>query len=480
MNNYPRLNNLRKKDADRVVSMAAANDQNNSSIATNPLAIKKIKRKHGQKNVARVLVLVAALLVVGLTIFGARLLTNGSIFGKSGQANFFGQLKSIFGDGQPLIGENQDEVNFLLLGIGGGQHDGPNLSDTIVIGSIKPSTKQVSLMSLPRDLFVEIPGFGYSKLNSAFALGEENGYPGGGAALARKTIEPIVGLDLPYYVVADFDGFKKIVNDLGGLDIEVHRDFYDNLNRINYEKGMHHFDGEQALYFVRARYANGPEGNDFARAGRTQQALLALRDKALKLNMVSDIGKVTGLIKSLGDHVRTNLTPGEMRRVYSLTNGLNLSQIQTKVIDDAKTGLLYSGRQTMGGVSVFVLMPNDSSFSEIQSFVSKRFEAEPPEPEDASVEIQNGSDTVGIAGSFSNNFSLNLRVTGVANASQSDYQTTFIVDNTGGEVPIALELIKQYLKDKGLDGVSVISNSVYENTSPADIIIVLGQDNNQL
>jgi len=366
------------------------------------------------------------------------------------------------------------------LGIGGGQHDGPNLSDTIVIGSIKPSTKQVSLMSLPRDLFVEIPGFGYSKLNSAFALGEENGYPGGGSALARKTIEPIVGLDLPYYVVADFDGFKKIVNDLGGLDIEVHRDFYDNLNRINYEKGMHHFDGEQALYFVRARYANGPEGNDFARAGRTQQALLALRDKALKLNMVSDIGKVTGLIKSLGDHVRTNLTPGEMRRVYSLTNGLNLSQIQTKVIDDAKTGLLYSGRQTMGGVSVFVLMPNDSSFSEIQSFVSKRFEAEPPEPEDASVEIQNGSDTVGIAGSFSNNFSLNLRVTGVANASQSDYQTTFIVDNTGGEVPIALELIKQYLKDKGLDGVSVISNSVYENTSPADIIIVLGQDNNQL
>lgn len=444
-------------------------------MATNPLAIKKIKRTRSKRTGLKVFVVAMALLLVSGTVFGARMLTvGGGAFGSESNG-FFAQLRALFGDSQPLIGENDDRVNILLLGIGGEGHDGPNLADTNVVLSLRPSTEEVAMLSLPRDLLVDIPAFGQNKLNSAFAFGEEYGQDGGGAVVATEMIEHITGLDLPYYGVVDFTGFEQIVDELGGVEVDVPEDFYDYWHGLQYYEGPNNFDGEEALMFVRARYVNGPQGGDFARARRTQLVMKALQQKALALNPVADLGKITSIMSSLGDHVRTNMQPSELRRLYELTSSVSLDQIQNKVVDDADTGLLYGTSIPIGGVNVSVLVPNDSSFNEIRQYAAAMFDPAPPEPEDAGVEILNGTETVGIAGSFGDLIDIGVPIIGVDNADREDYDDTFIVDNTDGEVPISLEMIQEALEDSGIN-VTVVSSTRYPNTSTAELLIVLGQD----
>lgn len=126
-----------------------------------------------------------------------------------------------------LKGENEGRINFLILGQGGVVHDGPYLTDTIILASIKPDTKQVALLSLPRDLVVNIPSWGFKKINSANAYGEEKG-TGQGAVLATEVVNKLVNLPIHYYIRLDFDGFKKIIDQIGGVSINIERSFTDN------------------------------------------------------------------------------------------------------------------------------------------------------------------------------------------------------------------------------------------------------------
>jgi len=475
MTKYPELNALRKKDAKQAVA-SAASGKPATSMAQNPLAVKKIKKRKSRRTVLRVAVLVLALFFVTSSVFAARMLTVGGGLFNDDSDGFFSQLRALFGNTSPLIGESQDRVNVLLLGRGGEGHDGPNLTDTMILASIRPSTNDVALLSIPRDLYVEIPNFGYNKLNSAFALGEDYDYPGGGARLATETIEQITEQEIPYYVTIDFTGFEQIVDELGGINVDVPRPFYDNLHDLEYDAGQTRFDGAAALYFVRARYVDGPEGGDFARAGRTQLIGLAIRDKALELNPVADIATITGLLQNVGDHVRTNLNPAELRRVYELAHEIPVDGIQTRVIDDAETNLLYGDTGQIGGINVSVLKPNDSTFGEIQRYALGMFDPLPPEDENAILEIHNGTEEVGIAGAFADSFELSLQIAGVDNANRSDYDQTFIVDTTDGEKPTSLGLLESYLEDLGLTDVRVVGTERYSSFSAADFIVVLGKD----
>jgi anionic cell wall polymer biosynthesis LytR-Cps2A-Psr (LCP) family protein len=122
-----------------------------------------------------------------------------------------------------LIGEAEDRINVLLIGMGGEGHDGPFLTDTLIVGSIKPSDGSVAMLSIPRDLLVPVPDYGWRKINAVNAFGElEAG--GRGGDLTRKTVENLLGIDIPYYVRIDFAGFKSIIDDVGGIDVYVERD----------------------------------------------------------------------------------------------------------------------------------------------------------------------------------------------------------------------------------------------------------------
>ena len=193
-----------------------------------------------------------------------------------------------------IKGQADDRINILLLGIGGEGHDGAYLTDTIILASIKPSTKQLSLISIPRDLIVPIPGgYGYRKINSADSYGEIQ-QKGNGAEFAKQVVEQVFNISIHYYARIDFKAFKEIVDRVGGVEVYVDNTFTDNTfptedylyRTISFKKGQQTLDGQNALDFARSRHGNNNEGSDFARARRQQKIILALKDKLFSVNTI--------------------------------------------------------------------------------------------------------------------------------------------------------------------------------------------------
>ncbi|MCX6780622.1 MAG: LCP family protein, partial [Candidatus Magasanikbacteria bacterium] len=204
--------------------------------------------------------------------------------------SFVGKLKSLLlaSSNQSMLGLANNRINIALLGIGGEGHDGAQLTDTILIANIQPSTKKVALLSIPRDTVVEIPGYGFHKINEANSDGEQIS-EGTGPDLALQTLDNFLGIEIPYYVRVDFSGFEQVVDDIGGVDVYVDKPFTDmdfptwdfKTRTISFSQGWQHFDGARALDYARSRHGNNFEGSDFARARRQQKLLVAVRDKLL-------------------------------------------------------------------------------------------------------------------------------------------------------------------------------------------------------
>src|SRR3989339_710610 len=173
----------------------------------------------------------------------------------------------IFHSDNVLAGQTNNRINILLLGIGGSGHDGPYLSDTNIIVSIKPSTKEVAMISVPRDLAAEMNG-GIFKINSADAFGEAK-QSGGGGEYARQIFAKTFALDIPYYIRVDFKAFEDLINTVGGVSIDVPRAFSDNLypgpnnsyKPISFEAGVQAMSGTRALEYARSRHGNNGEGS---------------------------------------------------------------------------------------------------------------------------------------------------------------------------------------------------------------------------
>lgn len=184
---------------------------------------KLIEKPHRRAKTISKLVTYLLIIFVILTIFfGINVIGSGENLAKTlGNASLWGQLKFLISsDDKQLAGEKENRINVLLLGMGGLDHDGPFLTDTVIVASFKPSTNQVALISLPRDLLVPIPGYDWRKINNANAFGEMAN-PGQGGELAKKVVNEIFDLPINYYVRIDFAGFKQIIDDLGGVTINV-------------------------------------------------------------------------------------------------------------------------------------------------------------------------------------------------------------------------------------------------------------------
>lgn len=253
-----------------------------------------------------------------------------------------GDLLSI-GTGSKLIGEKDGQVNVLLLGIGGPGHDGPYLSDTIIVAQLKPNDKKATLISIPRDYLVNTKELGQRKINAVFAetYAKTNDWEESGQATI-DVVEKISGLEIPYFAVIDFEGFKKTIDLLGGVEVNVDRTFTDAtfpnatggyIPAVTFEAGTETMDGERALIFARSRHAAGPEGSDYARSARQQKIIQAAKTKLVSLNLIADAGKINELFTIVGDHFHTNLTPGEMIRLYSLTHEYNSENVSSLSLD---------------------------------------------------------------------------------------------------------------------------------------------------
>ncbi|MBN1778784.1 MAG: LCP family protein [Candidatus Buchananbacteria bacterium] len=441
--------------------------------------------------------LVAVFLVIGI-IYSIGIISSGeNLAQKFGNVGIIGQIgKLISSDNKALQGEDQDRINVLLLGIGGGDHDGPYLTDTMIVLSLKLSTKQVSLISLPRDLLVPIPGYGWRKINSTDAFGEAQN-PEHGGELAMQVVSQVLNIPIQYYLRIDFAGFVKIINDLGGLTLNVDNTLDDSLYPIpgketattteRYEHlyipaGQYTFDGATALKYVRSRQAKGIEGSDFARSQRQQKILLAVKDKALKLSTLANPYKVSQLMDTLSQHLSTNMQVWELLKLYQMGKNINHDEIINRVFDDSPDGPLKS---TITSEGAWVLETKIGDFSELQNIAQNIFDpmalasAKPRK-----IEVQNGTKIEGLASRTTRYLqSLGYQVITSRNAPTQDYQKTVVYNLNQDPDP------KDTAKNVGLLLNSEVSPSLpswvtatsSQLVSPnADILIILGQDRKEL
>ncbi|HAV10955.1 MAG TPA: hypothetical protein DCX32_00185 [Candidatus Moranbacteria bacterium] len=278
-----------------------------------------------------------------------------------------------------LSGEDKGRVNILLLGAAGEKKPGSNLTDTVMLASIDTQSKKVSLLSLPRDLYVKIPGSAsHAKINSLYQIGLRNNQ---GTELIEKTVSEITGQKIDYYLVVDFDGFTTFIDTLGGVTVNVERNIYDSrypgpnysYETFELKKGVQVLDGTTALKYVRERH-DDPQG-DFGRAKRQQQTIQAVKNKVFSLGTFLDISTLNGLLTTLENNVRTNVTIAEIESFLFLAKKLDTQNISTKVVDAWKAdSLLKVSHVYFENARAFILVPKVGSYSQIQDLAENIFD----------------------------------------------------------------------------------------------------------
>jgi len=233
-------------------------------------------------------------------------------------------------------------INILVLGTDKRPDDPEHYarSDTLLLANIDTVSQSVRIMSIPRDLVVDIPDYGKNKVNAAYLFGEYYQLPGGGQALSVQTISRFFDVPIDYYVAINFQGFEKVVDSVGGVDIDVpysiddynypadeQGDLYGETH-VHFDAGWQHMNGQQALEYARTRHAD----NDFARSKRQLQIILAVREKALSLNLLPTL---PGLIDALGGMVQTNIPFDQQLGLAQLGYKIDASRIMTTSIDSS-------------------------------------------------------------------------------------------------------------------------------------------------
>jgi LCP family protein required for cell wall assembly len=380
-----------------------------------------------------------------------------------------------------------ERVTILLMGLD--YHDwrageGPPRTDSMMLMTIDPITETAGMMSIPRDLWVEIPGYGHGRINTAYFLGEQDRLPGGGPELAVKTVEKFLGVPIQYFVQIDFYAFIKMVDHIGGIEVDVPEEIrvdpialVDGKNSIILEPGTHELDGELTLAYARARET---EGADFDRADRQQQVALAIRNKILRLNMIPTlIAKAPALYNELAEGINTNLSLEQMISLGLLAMQIDPDNIARGVI--APPEMVTFERVVYGGEDADVLKPvpdkirelRDSIFaaeSGIGPAIQVSAPSEAADLEDAKIAVLNGAGEEGLAGRFADELTaLGFNVTEIANADRMDYPTTRIIDYTGNPYTT------QYLVDlMDLTQSQILFQTLPDNE--IDLALVVGYD----
>ena len=297
-------------------------------------AFQRIKRRL-LKHLWLVRIGLVASILLGTFLFIA---LSGFIFEKVGITNYGEVISNFIFAPASKVKSSGGRTNILILGKGGEGHVASELTDTIIFASVSHNNSRVTVVSLPRDIW--IPAI-RAKINSSYYWGKQKKEEGG-LILAKSTVEEIVGSPVHYGMVVDFSGFIKIVDVIGGVAIDVKRGFVDEeypipgrendlcdgdpvfacrYETIKFEKGRQMMNGETALKFVRSRNAEGEEGTDIAREARQQKVITAMKEKGLSLSTLLNPRKVFAIWKVLRDSLETDLdTPSAailVRRLIS-------------------------------------------------------------------------------------------------------------------------------------------------------------------
>ncbi len=335
--------------------------------------------------------------------------------------------------------------NIILLGSDRRPPDEGWRTDSMILVSIDPEDRIVSMVSIPRDLYVAIPGYGKSRLNLADNIGEELHYPGGGPGLLRTTLEKNLGITFDYYVRIDFEGFVEMINSLGGIDVDVacptelwvpNMKFPDEyLLFRTIPAGMQHMDGELGLIYSRCR-AQTPV---FDRDRRQREVLLAIRNRILELGVPRLLPRAFELLTTMQDHVQTDLRPGEIVALAQLAYQIPPQNMTHSTIDLSLAPESYTPQGS------WVMLPERPNIKEFMAsrMVPPTWEEVALAAEGVGIAIDNGTTIEGFASQMADRLkSRGYSVVDVGKADTLDHTRTTIVSYAGDS--FTLQSLCQY------------------------------------
>lgn len=459
------------------------------SYSPNPEVVEKLKKTKSKRHFPKKLVFRGV-----MVMFAIVLLSGGYFFGKAwwnthrilkGGSNGALALNSQV-DPTLLNGEGDGRVNILLLGKGGDNHPGGDLTDSILIASIDPLGKEASLLSIPRDLYIKVPNYWSMKINSVYSTGKQRALSvneddkaaaeKAGIKLLENIIETNIGIPINYYVMVNFDAFQETVDAVGGIDVTVKEPLYDYVqawdnggNPLIAGKGLQHFNGKKALLYARSRSSS----SDFARGERQREIVVGLKDKVLTLGTFSNPLTVTKLLDAIGNNVTTSLSLGEIMRLYEISKTIPTTSIDSLGFTDEPNVLVKTAN--INGQSVVVPRRGQADFSEIQSFVRNAMRDGFLKSENATIAVLNGTNVEGLATIRADELkSYGYNVILVDKAPTTDYATTVLVDFSSGLKKYTKRYLEQRLKTASVSSATGIDPLVYK----ADIVIIVGNNEN--
>lgn len=413
--------------------------------------------------------------------------------------------------------DNKTSFNIVLLGYGGGNHDGAYLTDSMMVVHVDPKNQKVFLISIPRDIWIKIPTNGtdgnYWKINAAYELGlDTTSYPNkqsqfkgadGGGRMAEYIVSQVTGLSIDYFVGMDFTGFKHTIDTLGGVDINVETAFTDpeypidgketdlcghqpseiptldaqatqsavetvypcRYENLHFDAGLQHMDGERALSYVRSRHSL-QDGTDFGRAKRQRNLLVAVKQKIFSAGFIPQI---IPFITSLGDDLRTDMAIDDVKTFLQNAPVLNKYQISTLALTDQNYLI-----DTFSNDGQAVLEPKDGldNWTNVRNWISDQLSGKVT-PVSAVVQVENGTNIPGLAGLATNRLKNQNIQTLTPTDTQNNIQTTTITVFDKNVNQTQIDILK---KEFNLTAITYTTPTVSQPTY--NIIVVVGNDYN--
>jgi LCP family protein required for cell wall assembly len=378
--------------------------------------------------------------------------------------------------GKPWDGSSR--INVLVMGVDAREAESDDIprTDTLILFSLNPENRTAGMLSIPRDLWVEIPGFDYNKINTAYRLGEVYNVDGLGPGLAMRTVEELLGMEIDYYAMVDFLAFENFIDELGGVTVDVPAKIVvDPLGKSNTEilkPGEHLLPGYLALAYARSRNSSG---SDFDRAERQQQVILAIRDRILSAELLPTlITNSPAIYETLSSGISSNLTLLQLMRLAWGAQQIQMENIRRGVIsfDQVDMAFSFDGQDILRPLPDAIRQLRDEIFTISGPVAPLAPQAEPEELVDqeyATVQVLNGTFSAGLASQTSEYLrGSGIQVTEPGNANDN-YAMTTIIDYTGN--PRTVEMIVELM--------SISPEFVfhrYDVSNQADIVVIAGED----
>lgn len=349
-------------------------------------------------------------------------------------------------------------------------------TDTMILLTVDPLSKTAGMLSIPRDMWVNIPGSGYGKINTAYFIGDSQKLPGGGPGLAMETVQAFIGVPIQYYAQIDFYAFERFIDSMGGLDMHIRKEItVDPLgpgNTVTLEPGVQTLSGAVALAYARQRYT---EGGDFDRSTRQQEVIMAIRDQVMNFNMLPTlVANAPQLYSELQAGIHTNLNLQQVIQLAYLAQQIDPKNIKRGVIGADMVAFDKSpdGLDIEKPLTDKIRILRDEIFTTggpLGPAAVAADTAELAKQEAARIQVQNGSQTAGLAERTTQYFqNQGLQMVAPANADRA-YSQTVLIDYTGK--PYTMSQLASVMK---VGTANIFSR--FDPNAQVDVVVILGED----